>query len=217
MLKKLSISLIAVAGFVSLPAFAALSSTTLTGPPVTPTLNTDATPAGTLVADNSVTNGLYTINEAVYSTATGYDFYYQLVLASGATSVKGLSSENFSGATTSVGYDVINSPADVFANFEQPTSGGPTSASIGGPGEILWAYALGASSDSAVLFVATNATGYDSFGSQQANKSVGSIALNNTYEPAFVPEPGFYGALGVGLAFLWVGFRRRNRRQRDAS
>jgi hypothetical protein len=217
-LRKMSLAVAIIAAFATIPAFATITSTPLgTGLTVVPSATTNGTPAGVLIASNSMAGtgvgaGL-TLNEAVYQVGSTFDFYYQLVL--GTKPIVGLSSENFLGFSTSVGVDNITSSANLFANFVQPTAGDPTKVNKDVLGDVSWSYALGAGKNSAVLLISTDAPNWDSFGSEQVNFTKGSFSFNGTFEPAVAaPEPGFYGVVGIGLAGLWMGFRRRSKQQK---
>jgi hypothetical protein len=56
------------------------------------------------------------------------------------------------------------------------------------------------------MVIKTNAT---SFGAGSTNVINGAIATVVTFSP--VPEPGFYGLIGAGLAGLLYAARRRKR------
>ena len=157
----------------------------------------------------------YSFTEWVYSTASGtLDFFYQFrnTGGTGAHSLTDATVSGFGGFIIDVGnlaagLETSLSPMGITggtdsASVTRSFAGDSVDFSFGGdpitPGQ-----------SSAVLFVATNASAYDTLGNVHAgNDAVSPSAPSD--EPAVVPEPSTLAIAGLGaLGMIGYGLRRR--------
>lgn len=179
-------------------------------------------PGATFVSSASFTytgvgfaNGV-TLTENVYKEGSSFDFLYQITNKAGNTSdIESLRVTTYGTYTTSVGYTsaVPVDSAGLVAGAIGPDSVARTpgagnavtfdfSASpIGNP--------VGSVGVSDILFIRTNATGYNDLGSASFSGTAGGSFNLVLGQPA-IPEPGPMALAGIGSVMTGIaaGFRR---------
>jgi len=155
----------------------------------------------------------------------GLDFFYQLQntwtgsTANNNTLVNTFSIQDFEGVTTNVFQVTSGGTGSLFfpgSGYLAPTSDTVTrvSADLTGDLTVTLSGNLAPKTNSAVLVIETNATDFDSAGdaynlnwkSAPPTNAHGAAAVQpftlGALEPLLTPEPGFYGALALGIASL---------------
>jgi hypothetical protein len=214
------------------PAFAGLTSLTpgATVPTTGGTVATDLDlPSYSVVYSTSysVTNGPVsaTIQADIVKVGTAYDFLFQVTNTSTATSIDGLTVQNYTNFTTSVDY-LTNGSAVTNGNFVDGTVGSSNANRTSDGSAVGFNFdvagppitALPVGATSRVLVVATNAPGADFLGTAVASATTsgnGSAAASFVIEPGLnaIPEPGslVLGSLALISGAGVYGFRRLRR------
>jgi hypothetical protein len=153
------------------------------------------------------------------------DFFYQLQnvysgpAASDNTLVDTFDIQDFSGVTTNVFQVTSGGTGSLFfanSGYLAPTSDTVTQVSADNSGDLMvtLSASLAPKTNSAVLVIETNAKDFDEAGdaynlnwkSSPPANAHGAGATNpfelGALEPLLTPEPGFYGALALGIASL---------------
>jgi hypothetical protein len=168
-----------------------------------------------------------TVTETVFREAGGtVDFLYQTTnTGSMAFSLASTAGANYSGFQTIVDSATNSASIPTFTAGTVPAF----AATRGANGSIV-SFAFGTSSSnpglppgatSNVLFIKTDATAFDAFGTitvggltPPGGPNPGSASVNNTFEPSLtvIPEPGSMTLAGAGLFLLGgLGLRRFRR------
>jgi hypothetical protein len=162
--------------------------------------------------------------EAVYRNSHGtLDFAYQLHNDLSSTVLASVAVSNYHGFATSVGSLIPPLPANAHG-FNASGTEHPTTVSRSGNGTtVTFDISLAPGGSSAVFFVHTNATRFDSSGMgviAAASSADGTALATGKFEPlpgsATVPEPSSaIGAAFGAAAILAYGWSRRRREQRS--
>ena len=146
-----------------------------------------------------------TLYAAVYQELNGFLTFYNQYLNDGPNEIHRITTTNFMGYTSDVGYRTDNfDGGGIFLASGMTPIGMDRNA-----GDIGYNFAgIPGGSRSNILVVKTNAISWT-----RGNTSIinGSTADVSTFAP--VPEPGFYGLLSAGLAGLVLTLKRRNARK----
>jgi hypothetical protein len=185
--------------------------------------NNGAAFPGSLVASINgavLSNGLNagesaTLNERVYSTATGLDFFYQITnTSSNGDALNETSFRNFQGFTTAVGYN--NSSGTV----PPSTAPGGSQATRAASGDTVnFFFTASAPADGQIqvgqstfyLEIDTNATTFNTNGTAGVIDG-GTAQVGGIYSPAGTPEPMTLTLLASGLGLLGISRLRRSKK-----